>query len=125
MSQEKVDRYKDEKANRAKILKKQKRQRFFVKLGGSLAALVLVAWVGYSGYKQFYKEVSNTYTIDTAAVDDYLNNMSAVEAEETEAVEETEAADTDAAETEAETGAETEAGETQAEEEDTEVPETE
>ena len=75
MSQEKVDRYKKQKANRDKIIKREKREKFIVKLAGILIAIALVGWVGFSGYKQFYKETSKTYSIDTAAVDNYLNSM--------------------------------------------------
>ncbi|MDO4345641.1 MAG: hypothetical protein Q4C50_12675 [Eubacteriales bacterium] len=77
MSQEKVDRYKKEKANRQQIMKKEKREKMLWKIGGSALALVLVGWIGFSAYDHFHVETRNTYQVDTAAVDDYLNNMDA------------------------------------------------
>ena len=83
MSQEKVDRYKEQKRNRVKIIKKEKRQWMLTKMAGGLVAVLLVVWVGVSVYN--YSEVSDntatvdlpTYTVDTAALDDYLNEMTA------------------------------------------------
>ncbi|MCD7956492.1 MAG: hypothetical protein LUG93_12255 [Lachnospiraceae bacterium] len=85
MSQEKVDRYKEEKKNRAKIIKKEKRQWMLTKLGMGLVAVLVVVWVGFSVYN--YTGTSGdsttvdlpTYTVDTAALDDYLNTLTAEE----------------------------------------------
>ena len=57
MSQEKVTKYKEEKANRKAIMKKQKRASV---IRNSLACLVLVAVVGWVGY---------------SAVDFYIDNL--------------------------------------------------
>ncbi|MDY3917720.1 MAG: hypothetical protein SOZ59_01810 [Candidatus Limivivens sp.] len=108
MSQEKVDRYKKEKANRAVIMKKEKQKMLLLKAVGTLIALVLVVWVGYSVYDMVYEEPVYTYSVDSTALDDYLSEMSAANAEteaETEAAEETEV-ETEAG-TEGETAAET------------------
>ena len=76
MSQEKVAKYKEQKANRKKIMKKEKRARL---VRNSIAAVVCVAavgWVGYSGVA-FYldnrprPEVNVNYT----AVSDYMTAM--------------------------------------------------
>ncbi|MCC8046770.1 MAG: hypothetical protein LIP12_15015 [Clostridiales bacterium] len=85
MSQEKVDRYKEEKKNRAKIIKKEKRQWMLTKIGMGVVAVLVVAWVGFSVYN--YTGTSDdtttvdlpTYTVDTAALDDYLNTLEAAE----------------------------------------------
>ena len=53
MSQAKVDRYKEEKANRKKILAKEKRKRIAGTICGWLIALLIVGWAGYSGYNAF------------------------------------------------------------------------
>lgn len=106
MSQAKVDRYKEEKKNREKIMKKEKRNSRLMKLGGTVIAVVLVGWIGYSVYlNATNKAVGSgaTYSVDTAAVEDFLNNMSVEESEataETEVEAGTEAAETEAAETE-------------------------
>lgn len=79
MSQAKVDRYKEEKRNRAKIIKKQKREWMAVKAGMSLVAIIMVAWVGVSVYQFLTPEDAVTekpsYTIDTAAIDDFMTDL--------------------------------------------------
>ena len=84
MSQAKVDRYKEEKRNRAKIIKKEKRQQMATKLGMYLVGLVLVAWVGVSVYNGVTtKDASEiekpTYTVDTTALDDFMTDLTAEE----------------------------------------------
>ena len=84
MSQSKVDRYKEEKRNRAKIIKKEKRQWMATKLGMYLVGLVLVAWVGVSVYNGVTtKDASEiekpTYTVDTTALDDFMTDLTAEE----------------------------------------------
>ena len=46
MSQKKVDRYKQEKANRKKIMRKQKMMNIARKTVLTVVALALVAWLG-------------------------------------------------------------------------------
>ena len=80
MSQAKVDRYKEEKRNRAQIIKKQKREWMAVKAGLSLVALVMVAWVGFSVYTTLNPEDTTvtekpTYTVDTSAIDDFMETL--------------------------------------------------
>lgn len=80
MSQAKVDRYKEEKANRKKIIKKE---RFLKRLEISVFVIVgilLVGWVAYSGYgiiergkKENQKTVS--YQMDTKSIDDFLTQL--------------------------------------------------
>ena len=50
MSQEKVDRYKKEKANRVKIQKKEKRVLFLEKCAIAAVCVAAVGWIGYSAY---------------------------------------------------------------------------
>lgn len=81
MSQAKVDRYKEEKKNRAKIIKKEKRQLLAMKLGASAVAVVLVAWFGVSVYLGFQSQDASTtaekvnYTINTSAIDEFLTDL--------------------------------------------------
>lgn len=57
MSQEKVDKYKKDKANRKKLIAKQKRQEFLEKTVVTLIGLALVAFIVISAYfKWFHKE---------------------------------------------------------------------
>ena len=102
MSQAKVDRYKEEKRNRSKIMKKQKREEMFLKIAGTLVAVAFVGWIGFSVYQNVHVESAKTYAIHADALDEYLNNMSAED--ETESAD----AETEGAETEAESQAETE-----------------
>lgn len=55
MSQAKVDRYKQEKANRKKIMRKEKRLLFLEKLGGCLLCAAVIVWLGYSVYDSVQK----------------------------------------------------------------------
>ena len=57
MSQEKVDKYKKDKANRKKLMAQQKRQEFLEKSVFALIGVALVAFVVVSAYfKWFHKE---------------------------------------------------------------------
>lgn len=80
MSQAKVDRYKEEKKNRAKIIKREKRQWAATKAGLSLVGLALVAWIGFSVYTGVNSTdttdtAKETYTLDVSAVDDFLDSI--------------------------------------------------
>lgn len=102
MSQAKVDRYKEQKANRQKIMKKEKRERMLWRVGGYAVLLVLVAWIGVSAYNKFHVETRKFYVSDTTAVDTYLDGLAAEdtadEAEDADAAEAADAAeDADAA----------------------------
>ena len=80
MSQEKVDRYKKEKANRVKIQKKEKRVLFLEKCA------IAVGWIGYSAYNLAMRPDPNeeqevvTTEMDVTALNDYLAGLSAEEA---------------------------------------------
>ena len=53
MSQEKVDRYKKEKANRKKNMKKEKFQNILRKCAVALVGIVLIGWIGFSAYNTY------------------------------------------------------------------------
>lgn len=81
MSQEKVDKYKEYKANKQKIWKREK-MIHRLELGG--AALVCVAFLGWIGYSVYDKAVNpddglgiNAVEIDAGAIDDYIATLSA------------------------------------------------
>lgn len=88
MSQEKVDKYKKEKANREKLQKREKRTLFLEKLAIGAVALVMVGWIGYSAYGVLTREDPDeektvvTTEMDTTAITDYLSQLSG-DAEET------------------------------------------
>ena len=91
MSQAKVDKYKQEKANRKQILAKEKRNRALTKAGLTIVGLALVAWIGISAV-DFIRESRPVKTIyaNTKGIDDYMNELYAEETESTEQVQETE-----------------------------------
>ena len=75
MSQEKVNRYKEEKANRKQILAKEKRHKMYMRIGGGLIALALVCWLGYSVYDMATRPDTSEVTINTTALDEYLVSL--------------------------------------------------
>ena len=81
MSQEKVDKYKKEKANREKLQKREKRTLFLEKLAIGAVAIVMVGWIGYSAYGVLTREDPNeektvvTTEMDTTAISDYLKGL--------------------------------------------------
>ena len=80
MSQEKVDRYKEKKARRREIYKKEKRLLALEKFAGVLICAVLVVWVGYSVYGKItavQNEKVQETVMDTAAIDNYLADLNA------------------------------------------------
>ena len=84
MSQAKVDRYKEEKKNRQKMIKKEKRHMRALKACGLVVAIALIGWVVYSGYSTFTKSSTaegKTYSVDTASLDDFMNNLPGEDAE--------------------------------------------
>lgn len=76
MSQAKVDKYKKEKANRKKILAKEKVQRIVGRICAWVILLAIVGWAGVSGYSYYedHKPAKTIYT-DTSAVSDYLSDL--------------------------------------------------
>lgn len=87
MSQEKVDRYKKEKKNRAKLQKREKRALFLEKLAIGVVCLVAIGWIGYSAYGVVTREDPNeekevvTTEVDLTSISDYISGLSQEEAE--------------------------------------------
>jgi len=50
MSQEKVNRYKEQKANRKEIMQKEKKEAGMRKAIAAVVAVICIGWVGYSVY---------------------------------------------------------------------------
>ena len=71
MSQEKVDKYKAEKANRKKNIKKQKLQNALHKCVIGVIGLALIGWIGYSAYNTYQtNRPVDEIQIDYSAVDE-------------------------------------------------------
>lgn len=78
MSQEKVDRYKEYKANKQKIWKKEKRVRRLEYIAALVVAVALLGWFGFSVYQKVSdpgEQSAQVYTMDTTAVDEYLQRI--------------------------------------------------
>ena len=82
MSQEKVDRYKQEKANRKKLMHKQRMMGVLRKCVLSLAGLALVAWLGFSAY-DMYESGKERIVVETdyTPITDYMDSLVADAAE--------------------------------------------
>lgn len=77
MSQEKVERYKQEKANRKKIIKKQRIMSVVRKCVLGLAALALVGWLGFSAYQTHESNQERAVAeVNYDAVNNYLSGLS-------------------------------------------------
>lgn len=78
MSQAKVDRYKEEKKNRKKIMAKEKRMRIVGYVAGCLVAAGIIGWAGYSGYSAYEagKPMETIYA-NLDSVTDYMSSLNA------------------------------------------------
>lgn len=93
MSQEKVDRYKKEKANRKTILKKEKRKSILTKILGSVVCLGLIAWVGISGFRAFKENQPIVQTeVNLSALDNYMSELDTATTQDSAATDTTEPA---------------------------------
>lgn len=80
MSQAKVDRYKEEKANRKKIMARQKRNHVIAVICGWLVVIAIVGWAGYSAYNIYEsKKPVETVYANLDAINDYMETLSAEE----------------------------------------------
>ena len=75
MSQAKVDKYKNEKANRKKTNARNKVKRVIARIVAAAAVVALVGWGGYQYYEK--SRPVNCYYADISAVSDYLQGLSA------------------------------------------------
>lgn len=77
MSQEKVDRYKEQKRNRKAIQAKKERNALIARICSALVALTLVVWFGYSAADTYQKKQNNKpVTADISALEDYFASLS-------------------------------------------------
>ena len=78
MSQEKVDRYKKEKANRKEIMKKEKMQHMIRRCVVSLCGLALVVWLGYSAYNVYEEsQPKDSVSVSYDAITEYQTELAA------------------------------------------------
>gem|GEM_PF-118794 len=76
MSQAKVERYKQEKANRKKIMAQEKRKRIAAIICGWAVAIAIVGWAGYSAYRTYENnKPMETIYADLDAINDYVDTL--------------------------------------------------
>lgn len=92
MSQAKVDKYKQEKANRKEIMAKEKRQKMVTKLCATTILAALAVWIGVStGVFVYESRPKDKVYVQTTEIDKYLESL--YEDESTESTESTEKTD--------------------------------
>ena len=80
MSQEKVDKYKQEKANRKQIMQKEKRLKVVRKCLYSVIGIALIGWLGYSAYDNYQaNQPREVVEVDYSAFENYLNELNSAE----------------------------------------------
>ena len=84
MSQAKVDQHKKQKANRKKEMRKEKLERTAVGVLGVVIVAAICVWIGYSVYGKTTGNTgadaeSSAVTVNTDAVDNYLDGLNAEE----------------------------------------------
>ena len=80
MSQEIVDQYKKNKANRKQIMRKQKMMHAVRSTLMIVVAVALIGWLGYSAYDSYEsKQPRKMAEIDYTAVNTYLGTLTASE----------------------------------------------
>lgn len=83
MSQAKVEKYKEAKANRKKIMKKEKMARILRNSIASIVVVLVVGWVGYSGVTYIIdNQPRPELEVDYTAVSNYESALTAVETAE-------------------------------------------
>jgi mannitol-specific phosphotransferase system IIBC component len=78
MSQAKVDQYKKEKANRQKIVKREKRMHYLEMTAIAVVCVAFFGWIGYSVYDKVTNSASDTQetvVFDAGAVQDYISGL--------------------------------------------------
>ena len=76
MSQAKVDRYKQEKADRKKIMAKEKAKKLAAKICAAAVAAAIVVWAGASFYTNYENnKPQETYYVTTDALDTYMQAL--------------------------------------------------
>jgi len=76
MSQAKVDKYKQEKANRKETMKKEKMANAIRKSIVGVVAAALIVWVGYSAYNAYDSyQPKESVEVDYTAIDNLSTNL--------------------------------------------------
>lgn len=83
MSQEKVDKYKQEKANRKKNMQKEKVKHIFRRCIVGVLGIALIGWIGYSGYNVYESnQPKKQAEVDYTAIENYQQNLNSTDTAE-------------------------------------------
>ncbi len=84
MSQAKVDKYKEQKANRKEIMAKEKRQKNLMKFGAGVVCGLLAVWIGVSSVIAIIDaRPRKTIFATTDGIAEYLEDLYEEETEST------------------------------------------
>ncbi len=76
MSQEKVAKYKEEKANRKEFMKKEKQKKAIRNTVAAIICVAVVGWVGFSAVDYWQdNQPRQEVEVDYTAVDEYLSEI--------------------------------------------------
>lgn len=76
MSQEKVAKYKELKANRKELMKKEKKQKAIRNTVTAIICVAAIGWVGYSAVDYWQEnKPRQEVEVDYSAIDGYLQDM--------------------------------------------------
>ena len=76
MSQAKVDQYKKEKANRKKIMAKEKRMKALRTTVLSVVCVAIVGWAGFSVYHYYEaNKPAETHQVNLDGINNYLSEL--------------------------------------------------
>lgn len=104
MSQEKVDRYKEEKANRKKNIAREKRNRMITYVILVVVVILIAAWIVYSAVNSITRSQAAKRTpVNLDAVSNYLMELSNSSEDGTESDEDADDASEDSEEPQAPT----------------------
>lgn len=77
MSQQKVERYKQEKANRKQIMRRQRIMSILRKCAAAVVAVALIGWLGFSVYDSYTSNQERpSVAVNYDSVTDYLSGLS-------------------------------------------------
>lgn len=78
MSQEKVDRYKKDKANRKQIMRRQKIERIAGTCAAALVCAAIIVWAGFGVYQKLNSSSNSTAVtteVDLSSINDYVSGL--------------------------------------------------
>ena len=79
MSQEKVNKYKEAKANRKETMKKEKQQRTVRRCVVGVCGVALAVWLGYSALNVYQEsQPKESVEVDYNAITEYQQELSSI-----------------------------------------------